>query len=98
MNKNEKVPKDLFIRMEDKETIKTFYGTFIELDQIDFDVRDFRPVTGSTAEIAAVNYLRKFPLLLKRQDNVSVLIAGENKFPTVVLKIDLVWGPSLRKE
>ena len=98
MNKNEKVPKDLFIRIEDKETIKTFYGTFIELDQIDFDVRDFRPVTGSTAEIAAVNYLRKFPLLLKRQDNVSVLIAGENKFPTVVLKIDLVWGPSLKEE
>ena len=98
MNKNEKVPKDLFIRMEDKETIKTFYGTFIELDQIDFDVRDFRPVTGSTAEIAAVNYLRKFPLLLKRQDNVSVLIAGENKFPTVVLKIDLVWGQGLKEE
>jgi hypothetical protein len=59
---------------------------------LDFDVRDFRPVTGSTAEKAAINYLRKFPLLLKRQNEVSVLIAGENKFPTVVLKIDLVWG------
>ena len=97
MNQNEKGTMNIFEMMEDKETIKTFYGTFIEPDQIDFDFQDFRPVTGPTPEEAAVNYLRKFPLLLKRQDNVSVLIAGENKFPTVVLKIDLVWGPSLRE-
>jgi hypothetical protein len=89
---------DLFEMMEDKKTSKTFYGTFIEPDQIDFDVRDFRTVTGPTAEEAAVNYLRKFPLLLKRQNQVSVLIAGENKFPTVVLKIDLVWGQSHKEE
>jgi hypothetical protein len=98
MNKNEKVFIDLFERMSDDETIKTFYGTFIEPDQVDFDVRDFRPVTGQTAEKAAVNYLKKFPLLLKRQNYVSVLIAGENKFPTVVLKIDLVWGQGLKEE
>ena len=98
MNQNEKGTMNIFEMTRDDETIKTFYGTFIEPDQIDFAIRDFRPVTGPTAEKAAVNYLRKFPLLLKRQDNVSVLIAGENKFPTVVLKIDLVWGQGLKEE
>jgi len=89
---------DLFEMMEEEETIKTFYGIFIEPDQIDFDLRDFRPVTGPTAEEAAINYLSKFPLLLKWENQVSVAIADENKLPTTLVKIDLVWGPSLREE
>jgi hypothetical protein len=98
MSIKDKGPMDLFEMMRDDETIKTFYGTIIELDQIDIDFEELRPVTGPTPEQAALNYLMKFPLLLKRVNQVSVAIAYETKLPTILVKIDLVWGPSLRKE